>query len=84
MKYTCTVEIELPIDQVVTLWANEDHFSKWQDGFQSITLLEGVKGQPGAKTLIRFQQGKRSMELTETILINDLPIEKRDCMNMSI
>ena len=77
MKYVCTVDIELPINQVISLWGNEDYFSNWQDGFQYIEHLEGQAGVVGAKSKILLQVGKRKIELIETIISNDLPREKK-------
>ncbi len=76
MKYTCSIEINLPIDKTAELWNNEAYFSKWQDGFQSIELLSGEKDTPDAKSRILFS-GKQKIELIETILICDLPTEKK-------
>lgn len=77
MKYTCSIDIDKPIDQVAKLWADENSFSEWQDGFKSIELLEGTHGAEGAKSRILFEQGKRSMGLIETIITNNLPDEKK-------
>jgi uncharacterized membrane protein len=77
MKYSCTVEINLPIDKVIALWTNEDHYKHWQDGFQSIEVIEGQAGAIGTKSRILLEQGKRKMELMETIISNQLPEEKK-------
>ena len=77
MKYTCQIEINLPLEKTVQLWSDEKHFNNWQDGFKSIELIDGVKNTSGAKSKIILQQGKRKMELLETILTNNLPIEKK-------
>lgn len=77
MNYTCSIEINLPITKVIELWNNEAFFNKWQDGFQSITILEGEKNAVGTKSKILLQQGKRKMELIETIITNNLPTEKK-------
>ena len=76
MKYTCTVDINLPIDKTVELWENEANFKKWQDGFESIELLSGIPNSKGAKSRIVLG-GKRRIELVETIISSDLPNEKR-------
>ena len=47
MKYSCTIEINVPIERVVALWQNEDHFKEWQDGFESIEHLEGIPHTKG-------------------------------------
>lgn len=75
MKYTCSIEINGSIEKVVALWEDENNFKEWQDGFESIELLEGVADAVGAKSKIIFQ-GKNRMELIETIISNDLPEEK--------
>ncbi|MBO3697965.1 SRPBCC family protein [Roseivirga sp. E12] len=77
MKYTCSIDIDLPIKRVVELWEDEKYFDKWQDGFQSINHFEGEPHTVGAKSLILLGQGNRKMELTETIISNNLPEEKK-------
>ncbi|WP_298759473.1 SRPBCC family protein [uncultured Psychroserpens sp.] len=75
MKYTCCVEIDLPIDKVVELWSNEHYFKEWQDGFQSIKHLSGTPNTNGAKSKITIN-GKQKIELIETIILSNLPKEK--------
>lgn len=75
MKYTVSVLINAPLKKVVALWENPDHFYQWQDGFESITHLEGVPNTEGAKSKIVLND-KMRIELIETIIINNLPIEK--------
>lgn len=77
MRYQCSIEIQKPIIELVKLWEDEGNFHHWQDGFISIELLEGEKGKKDSKSKIIFHQGKRNMELIETILRNDLPLEKK-------
>lgn len=72
MKYTCSIEIDLPIDKVVALWENEKHFKEWQDGFQSIQHVSGTPNTEGAKSKIIFD-GDRRIELLETIIQSNLP-----------
>jgi len=75
MKYTCTIELNLPIDKVVELWENEAHFNQWQDGFQSITHLSETPHTTGAKSKIVYEDNRR-IELLETIITANLPDEK--------
>lgn len=76
MKYSCSTIINAPIDAVVALWDNPEHFNQWQDGFQSITLLQGSNNSPGAKSKIVLED-KMRIELTETIITYNLPKEKK-------
>jgi len=76
MKYICEIEINQPIKKVVELWTDENNFTKWQDDFKSITLLDGSINTVGAKSEIIFE-GKHKIELIETIIISNLPTEKK-------
>lgn len=75
MKYTCTIEINLPLKQVVQLWENEANFKDWQDGFKSIEHLTGTPNTKGATSRIILEDRQR-IELLETIIVYNLPEEK--------
>ena len=75
MKYICSIQINAPLETVVALWEDEAHFKEWQDGFKSITHLEGTPNTKGAKSKIVLND-KQRIELIETILSNNLPHEK--------
>lgn len=76
MTFDCSILIQKPIDTILSLYTNDDNLKHWQDGFSSITLLEGNKGAVDAKSRFVYQQNKRTLELIETILVNNLPEEK--------
>jgi uncharacterized membrane protein len=73
MKFTCQVEINLPIEKVIPLYQNVDNLKHWQDGFISYKHVSGNPGKKNAKSKFEYQIGKRKIELIETIIINDLP-----------
>ena len=75
MKYTVSILINAPLEKVVALWENPAHFHQWQDGFESITHLEGVPNTKGAKSKIVLSD-KIRIELIETIITYNLPTEK--------
>ncbi|MBM2815462.1 MAG: Polyketide cyclase / dehydrase and lipid transport [Ignavibacteria bacterium] len=75
MKFTCTIEIEAPLQRIVDLFVDTDNFPKWQGGFQSLEHISGEVGSAGAKSRIVYKQGKHIIELIETIIRNDLPNE---------
>jgi len=75
MRYSTEVIIDLPMDQVLPLFDNADNLSKWMKGLVYFETIEGEAGQVGAKSIMRFELGKRKMEMTETILKHDLPQE---------
>lgn len=73
MKFSCSIEIELSREKVVELFDNPDNLNKWQDGFVSFEHLSGMPGQQGAKNKLVYKSRKHVIELTETILANNLP-----------
>lgn len=75
MKYSLEVEINKPIDEVVALFKDEDNLFKWMNGLQSLEHLEGKPREKGSTTKMLFKNGKREIEMIETILSNNLPEE---------
>ncbi|NOU60743.1 SRPBCC family protein [Marinifilum caeruleilacunae] len=75
MKYTVEIEINKPIDEVVKLFDNEDNLFKWMRGLQSIEHLSGEPGKNGSTSKMIFKQGKREIEMLETVISLNLPDE---------
>lgn len=75
MKYTLEIEINQPINKVITLFNDEDNLFKWMSGLQSIEHLQGEPGKKGSTTKMIFKEGKRNIEMIETIITNNLPEE---------
>lgn len=75
MKYTCEILIEAPRSKVIALFDNPDNMKYWQKGFKSLDHISGEKGQPGAKSKLKYEMGKRSIEMIETITERNLPEE---------
>lgn len=63
------------MSEVVTLFDNPNNYSSWMDGLLSIKVMEGKLGEVGTKSLFRFKMGNKEMEMTETILVKNLPDE---------
>lgn len=75
MKFTCTVHISKQQQIVADYFANVDHLGEYQEGFQKKELISGEPWQEGAVSQLYYQNGKRKMELTETVIKNNLPTE---------
>lgn len=75
MKFTCTVTINKPQQIVADFFADPKHLKEYQEGFQRKELISGNAGDVGAVSKLYYQNGKRKMELVETVLKNDLPHE---------
>lgn len=76
MKFSCSVQINAPIEIVNRIFNDESYLKEWQDGYQGAELLSGEAGTVGAVSKITFRQGKRLMELRETLQVVNLPYEK--------
>ena len=75
MHYNYEIEIKKPIDFVIKMFDNPDNLKKWQTGLLSFETIEGEAGKPGTKSLLKYQMGKREIEMVETIEVNNLPQE---------
>ncbi|MFE0022715.1 SRPBCC family protein [Amycolatopsis sp. NPDC059021] len=67
MKYTVSIEIALPREEVVQLISDPAHMPKWLRGLVLHEPLNGVHGRLGTTSHVVFQTGKQRMEATETI-----------------
>jgi len=73
MQFTVETVINVPLLKVVEMFENPDNLSKWQPGFQSLEHVSRTKSKSGAVSKLKYQMGKRNIEMVETILENDLP-----------
>lgn len=67
MKYTASVEIDLPREKVVQLISDPAQMPYWLRGLVLHEPVKGVHGQVGTTSRVVFQMGKQRMEATETI-----------------
>ena len=75
MRYESEIIINLPRTRVIELFDSFDNLKKWQEGLISYDHLSGEPGQPGAKTRLLYNMGRRRMEMIETIIERNLPDE---------
>ncbi len=73
MKYKGSIEIAKPRNEVVNYFADPSYLGEYQDGFIQKDLISGEQGREGAVSKMLYKYGKRDMELTETIISNQLP-----------
>ncbi len=75
MNYTCEIIINKPVNELVELFDNPNNLTHWMQGLKKFELISGTQGQPGARSRLIFQFGKRKMEMIETIEVRNLPFE---------
>jgi len=73
MKYSTSIEINLPREKVINAFDNQANNSKWMEGLESAEVLSGTPNQEGAKTRLNFNMGKRKIEMIETVKDRNLP-----------
>ena len=71
MKFSCHVDIKVPLHKVIDLFENPDNLKEWQDDFISFKPVSGVPGEVGSKSKLIYKK----LELIETIIRNELPEE---------
>src|SRR5688572_6171632 len=67
MKYTVSIEIAMPREEVAQLLADPANMPKWLRGLVLHEPLSGVHGQIGTKSRVVMQMGQQKFEGTETI-----------------
>ncbi|MEP1094561.1 MAG: SRPBCC family protein [Cyclobacteriaceae bacterium] len=75
MKYSIDILIDVPREKAAELIGNASNMKFWQKGFVSLDHISGEAGQPGAKSKLKYQMGKREVEMVETITHKNLPEE---------
>lgn len=71
MHYKRNIIINKPIDVVLPLIEDPDKMKEWQPGLESYEHISGDPGKVGAKMKLIYNQGKKKMEMVETILVED-------------
>ncbi len=75
MKFTCTVDIDLPREHVIKTFNNPHNMRHWQDGFVSFEHLSEGDPKPGSKAKIVYNNNGKEMVLIESLEVYDLPRE---------
>lgn len=73
MKFTCTIIINQSRQHVVELFSNPKYLKNYQENFIKKELISGISGKTDSISKLYYKMGKGTMELTETIVNNNLP-----------
>lgn len=84
VKYTNSIEIRLPRDQVAQMLADPAHLPKWLRGMVVHEPISGAHGQLGTRSRVIMQSGKREFEATETITRRDPEDLGRICSGAAV
>ena len=75
MRFQLEQEINVPRAKVVDLMIDQQNLTRWQPDLLSVEHLSGEPGRVGAKSKQVNQQGKRTLEIIETITVMNPPEE---------
>ncbi len=73
MKYTTSVIIRRPLDDVIRLMDDPGNMPKWQEGLKKWEVIQGEPGEPGSKMKLFYDMGRRKVDMVETIIRRDFP-----------
>ena len=73
MKFEGSIEINQSRDKVVALFRDVDHLANWQEGFEKRETIKGSGDDVDSVNNLFYSFKDQKMELTETILSNNLP-----------
>ena len=75
MKFSAEVTINKDREEVWRLFDNVENLYKWQLTLKEFKLESGGAGKPGAKSRLKYLEGKREVEMIETIISRNEPEE---------
>ena len=75
MKLTHELTIARNREAVWNAFDNPDNLRKWQPTLQSFEHQEGTKGQPGAVSVLTYEENGKRIVMTETITVRREPEE---------
>ena len=73
MKYNHSIVINRSRGRVLELMMATEHMPKWQRGLATVEPIDGEPFTHGAKTRLVFDTGKKTLEMTETLVDMRLP-----------
>lgn len=73
MKFSGSLEISKPRNEVVKYFSDPQYLGEYQDGFIKKELVSGKPNEVGTVSKMLYAQGKHEMELTEKVVANELP-----------
>jgi uncharacterized protein YndB with AHSA1/START domain len=73
MKFRLELPINKPRAEVWKAFDNPDNMKKWQRSLISFETLSGTQGQPGAVSILTFEEHGRQFELIERVTYRDEP-----------
>ena len=70
VSYGHEISVDKPVKETWAVTQDESKFDQWLEGFKSIELIEGEKGQPGSKykVIVNPGDGQEDFEMIQTVV----------------
>ena len=75
MRYAITVDVAVPRDELTALVDDPMALADWHEDLVAVEHLDGVPGQVGARTGLRYERGGHALEAVHTLMRESLPHE---------
>ena len=75
MKYSISLEVDLPRSKVIELYVDPRNWAQWQQSLVRYETISGTERGQGSKIKIINRFGKRDVEILETVESSNLPEE---------
>jgi len=73
MKYSSSIIIHAPLSFTVDVFSNPEQLTQWQKGLVEVNPISGNYGEEGYEGHLKFEMGKRVLEMTEKVEKSNLP-----------
>ena len=73
MKYKLEFIINKPREEVWKAFDSTENLKQWQPSLKKFELVSGTPGQPGAVSMLTYEENEREFSLTERITLRDEP-----------
>ncbi|WP_371185995.1 SRPBCC family protein [Thalassotalea maritima] len=73
MNYSVEIDINRPINEVITLFIDSDNLLSWQHNLLGVEVINGEPGKVGTESRLLYNMGNKEVVMTEVITVNQLP-----------
>ncbi|WP_299670976.1 SRPBCC family protein [uncultured Polaribacter sp.] len=73
MNYIERIEINKPIEEVITLFNNPKYYTKWMPGVSTHEIIKGKNKEAGSVSMYQIMLNGKDNEMNESIIKNNGP-----------
>ena len=73
MKFKLELTIDKSLAEVWKAFDSSENMKRWQPTLKSVELVSGIPSQPGAESILTYEESEREFALTEKIILREEP-----------